>query len=99
MPLTDSSPAARGSPANLAEDPARRGLEDGNALCLSGGGYRAMLFHVGVLWRFYELGLLQGMARISGVSGGSITAGCWLWPGRGWASIRRGFGTSSCRMS
>jgi NTE family protein len=44
-------------------------------LCLSGGGYRAMLFHTGVLWRLNELGLLPKLARISSVSGGSITAG------------------------
>ncbi|MET0375395.1 MAG: patatin-like phospholipase family protein [Rhizorhabdus sp.] len=43
-------------------------------LCLSGGGYRAMLYHLGVLLRLYEVGLLQRMARISSVSGGSITA-------------------------
>jgi NTE family protein len=45
------------------------------ALCLSGGGYRAMVFHIGVLWRLYEAGLLGGIKRISSVSGGSITAG------------------------
>lgn len=28
------------------------------ALCLSGGGYRAMLFHLGALWRLNELGYL-----------------------------------------
>lgn len=56
------------------DDPAR-GPEPGMALCLSGGGYRAMLFHVGSLWRLYEAGLLQGLKRISSVSGGSITAG------------------------
>lgn len=49
--------------------------EEGMALCLSGGGYRAMVFHVGVLWRLYEANLLQGLKRISSVSGGSITAG------------------------
>ncbi|MGH3824909.1 MAG: patatin-like phospholipase family protein [Pseudonocardiaceae bacterium] len=49
-------------------------LEDGIALCLSGGGYRAMLFHVGSLWRLNELGYLPKLARISSVSGGSITA-------------------------
>jgi hypothetical protein len=27
----------------------------GTALCLSGGGYRVMLFHIGALWRLYEL--------------------------------------------
>jgi NTE family protein len=49
--------------------------EVGMALCLSGGGYRAMVFHIGMLWRLYETGLLGGVKRISSVSGGSITAG------------------------
>jgi len=47
----------------------------GVALCLSGGGYRAMLFHVGVLQRLNEAGWLARLDRISSVSGGSITAG------------------------
>ena len=47
----------------------------GMALCLSGGGYRAMLFHVGVMWRLNEAGMLPTLDRISSVSGGSITAG------------------------
>jgi len=50
-------------------------VEPTPALCLSGGGYRAMVFHIGVLWRLYETGLLQRIKRISSVSGGSITAG------------------------
>jgi len=45
------------------------------ALCLSGGGYRAMLFHLGTLWRLNELGYLRRIDRISSVSGGSIIAG------------------------
>jgi NTE family protein len=49
--------------------------EAGTALCLSGGGYRAMLFHVGALWRLYEARLLKEVKRVSSVSGGSITAG------------------------
>ncbi|MFN0277228.1 MAG: patatin-like phospholipase family protein [Pyrinomonadaceae bacterium] len=49
--------------------------EEGTALCLSGGGYRAMLFHAGVLWRLNEIGWLAKLSRISSVSGGSITAG------------------------
>jgi NTE family protein len=49
--------------------------EAGAGLCLSGGGYRAMVFHIGVLWRLYEAGLLGSLKRISSVSGGSITAG------------------------
>jgi NTE family protein len=45
------------------------------ALCLSGGGYRAMIFHLGALWRLNELGYLGKLDRVSSVSGGSITAG------------------------
>jgi NTE family protein len=48
---------------------------DGTALCLSGGGYRAMLFHVGALWRLNEAGWLPRLQFVSSVSGGSITAG------------------------
>jgi NTE family protein len=48
--------------------------QDGLALCLSGGGYRAMLFHLGSLWRLNELGQLPTLDRISSVSGGSIVA-------------------------
>jgi hypothetical protein len=33
----------------------------GVALCLSGGGYRAMLFHLGALWRLNEVGLLKSL--------------------------------------
>ena len=47
----------------------------GVALCLSGGGYRAALFHLGVLRRLNELGTLGYVDTISGVSGGSILAG------------------------
>jgi len=54
------------------DDPNRP--QPGIALCLSGGGYRAMLFHLGALWRLGELGYLPKLARVSSVSGGSITA-------------------------
>jgi len=47
----------------------------GIALCLSGGGYRAMIFHVGALVRLNQLGFLKKLARVSSVSGGSLTAG------------------------
>ena len=49
--------------------------QDGIALCLSGGGYRAMLFHLGSLWRLNELRYLKKLNRVSSVSGGSITSG------------------------
>ena len=49
--------------------------DPGTALCLSGGGYRAMMFHLGVLWRLNEAAMLPVLDRVSSVSGGSITAG------------------------
>lgn len=38
-------------------------LEDGIGLCLSGGGFRAMLFHLGAFIRLNELGLLRKLDR------------------------------------
>jgi NTE family protein len=78
-----------------AVEPVRRlpGEEDdpepttGTALCLSGGGFRAMLFHAGVLWRMVETGHLARLDRISSVSGGSITA---AQLGLRWESLRLG---------
>ncbi|MDA7881353.1 patatin-like phospholipase family protein [Akkermansiaceae bacterium] len=46
----------------------------GLALALSGGGYRATLFHLGLLRRLNEVGLLKEVDAISSVSGGSITS-------------------------
>jgi NTE family protein len=60
-------------PSDLDSDSTER--EDGVALSLSGGGYRAMVFHVGGLCRLNEVGLLGKLRRVSSVSGGSITAG------------------------
>jgi NTE family protein len=53
----------------------RRGAPlPGIGLAVSGGGYRAMLFHLGAFLRLHELGLLPRLDRISSVSGASITA-------------------------
>jgi len=70
-----------------AEEPAELAAKGphGLALCLSGGGYRAMLFHVGMLWRLNELGYLPKLDRISSVSGGSITAGALAV---GWSGLK-----------
>jgi len=69
------------------EAPMEPVLRKGIGLCLSGGGYRAMLFHLGVVWRLAELGYLGtehrwgkhgelgSLQRVSSVSGGSILAG------------------------
>src|SRR5688572_4484386 len=59
----------------ITTDPSENTPVTGTALCLSGGGYRAMVFHTGVLWRLYEAGLLGKVDRVSSVSGGSIAAG------------------------
>lgn len=56
------------------------------ALVLSGGGIRAMVFHLGVLKLLAERGMLERVTRISTVSGGSLLVGlifqeCQLaWP-------------------
>jgi len=44
------------------------------SICLSGGGYRAMLFHLGMLWRLNELGMLPEIRVFNSVSGGSIVS-------------------------
>jgi NTE family protein len=74
------------SPVSL-EAPGGDTPSSGMGLCLSGGGYRATLFHLGVLWRLAELGYLGTkertgkhgpigtLQRVSSVSGGSIIAG------------------------
>lgn len=64
------------------EESLRHSPPGGVGLCLSGGGYRAMLFHLGGLWRLNEAGWLPRFDRIASVSGGSITAGMLgaAWP-------------------
>src|SRR5215213_2066532 len=84
--MTDSSPVTpesnerRNEPGNepisgVAQPETPSGPQPGIALCLSGGGYRAMIFHLGTLWRLNQLGFLKKLSRVSSVSGGSITAG------------------------
>jgi NTE family protein len=47
-------------------------------LALSGGGFRAAAFHLGVLRRLRELGVLGRTQVISTVSGGSIVGALWV---------------------
>ena len=68
----------------LARDEEDRQRE-GTALCLSGGGFRAMTFHAGVLRRLNEAGVLSRLDFVSSVSGGSITAGILA---RAWPQLR-----------
>ena len=57
------------------EAPFEEGLTDASGIALSGGGYRAMLFHLGFLWRLRDAGILGAIDRVGSVSGGSIVAG------------------------
>ncbi len=47
-------------------------------LALSGGGFRASFFHLGVLWHLAELGILRHVEVLSTVSGGSILAALYI---------------------
>ena len=70
------------------EESAQRYLPEhertGTALCLSGGGFRATLFHLGALRRLNELGVLAKIDTVTSVSGGSIMAAFLatrpIWP-------------------
>ena len=55
-------------PAMQPANPPNNGI----ALCLSGGGYRAAIFHLGAVRWFNECGLLPRLKLVSCVSGGSI---------------------------
>ena len=47
-------------------------------LALSGGGFRASIFHLGVIRRLEELGIMKYVHVISAVSGGSIIAAYYV---------------------
>lgn len=47
------------------------------ALALSGGGIRAMAFHLGMLKFLAERSLLEEIHRVSTVSGGSLLVGLY----------------------
>jgi NTE family protein len=73
--MTDIAPAT--DPRLQTRDPLDGEVEDVVGLSLSGGGYKAALFHLGALIRLNQLGALPKLSRISSVSGGSITS-AWL---------------------
>ena len=74
VPVGDKGGAVEGDPSVVAPQ-AAVSVRTGTALCLSGGGSRAMLFHAGALLRLAETGRLGALDAISSVSGGSIMAG------------------------
>jgi predicted acylesterase/phospholipase RssA len=54
-------------------------------LLLSGGGFRASIFHLGVLRYFAETGQIDKIRRVYSVSGGSVLAGFFAL---NWESLR-----------
>lgn len=83
---------------------------EGVALCLSGGGYRAALFHLGGLLRLAELGILSQVDTISSVSGGSMLAAqiaghlvahpqAWGQPGDPVAGFQTGIATPMVELT
>jgi NTE family protein len=55
--------------------PSPKRIPNSIGLCLSGGGYRATLFHLGAIRRLNEFGIFPKVTTISSVSGGSILNG------------------------
>ena len=53
------------------------GSDEKVGLALSGGGFRAAFFHIGVLARMAEIGVLRKVEVISTVSGGSIVGAAY----------------------
>ena len=68
--LPSQAPASGAALRSYTPATGRKGV----ALCLSGGGYRAALFHLGAVRRLNELGALGAVNTITSVSGGSILA-------------------------
>src|SRR5437762_1106182 len=69
-PVTLAPTATEHATATYLPEPKTR--RAGVALCLSGGGFRATLFHLGALRRLNELGVLGHVDTVTSVSGGSI---------------------------
>ncbi len=59
--------------ANFLPSPER--IPNSIGLSLSGGGFRATLFHLGALLRLHEFGIVPKLTTLASVSGGSILNG------------------------
>ncbi|MDC9812434.1 patatin-like phospholipase family protein [Rhizobium binxianense] len=80
--MSEDEHAPSNAVSSGSDDPEKPAERYKLGLCLSGGGYRAMLFHAGSLARLNEAGLLAKLDMISSVSGGSIASGllAYIWP-------------------
>jgi NTE family protein len=73
MPDLDGHTDAR---TLFAKDPPRR-----IGLALSGGGSRAIAFHLGCLRALHDRGVLEKISVISAVSGGSVVTALYAYGG------------------
>lgn len=85
LPLGDPTLAQlEAARATAHHGPSARRDRHGTALCLSGGGFRASLFHLGAVRRLDELGVLGRLRTISAVSGGALVANLLTHPDLEW---------------
>jgi NTE family protein len=70
----------RNPPLKIGQEP-YYGERGDICLCLSGGGFRAAAFHLGVITWLYREGLLPHVQEVRSVSGGSIIA-AWMYANR-----------------
>lgn len=87
-PLADAGSTAA---ARYLPDARRAGV----GLALSGGGFRATLFHLGALRRLHEYGLLAALDTVVGVSGGAIALAALA---AGWTAAAAG-GDFDCEIA
>ena len=58
-------------------------------LALSGGGARAMAFHLGCMRALHDRGILDKVKVLSTVSGGSVIGACWAYRGENFEDFDR----------
>lgn len=73
--LVRDGPLAQGTPGEAKMKATQSSQRLG--LALSGGGFRASFYHIGVLARMAEMGMLRHVESISTVSGGSIVGAAY----------------------
>lgn len=75
--------------ARLRELPATPKPEHRIGLALSGGGFRAVAFHLGVLRALHDRDILEHVEVLSTVSGGSIIGAMWAYSDDDFATFDR----------
>jgi hypothetical protein len=62
------------APLGSIDPPVKEQVREGVALCLTGGGYRSMLFTAGVLWRLNDAGYLPRLDHVASNSAAAVSA-------------------------